>query len=268
MSLFDYHDYKKYVNEWIEIQPKNGHGQLRKISQHLGINSVVMSQVFRGERDLTIEQALSVTQFIGLTTLERDYFLLLVQRARAGTNDLRKVFTKQLDDMKVASQALKNRIKHEAFTDEDRATFYSHWYFSAIRLGVSIPEHNQLTKIADHLNLERSLVAKVVEFLLKNKLIVEKKNKLDMGPQVTHVGHDSPFVNRHHSNWRLQGLQAMENPREQNLFYTGPMAISHKACEEIRKNLIDTIEKTTKKASQSESEILYCLNIDWFKIGN
>ncbi|MDO9183713.1 MAG: DUF4423 domain-containing protein, partial [Bacteriovorax sp.] len=77
------------------------------------------------------------------------------------------------------------------FTNEDRARFYSHWYYSAIRLGVSIPEYGQFSKIAEHLNIERSLVASVIEFLLKNKLIIEKKNKLDMGPQVTHIGHDS-----------------------------------------------------------------------------
>ncbi|MDO9182634.1 MAG: TIGR02147 family protein [Bacteriovorax sp.] len=233
MSVFEYHEYKKYVNDWINTQPKNGHGQLRKLSQFLGINSVVMSQVFRADRDLTLEQALSVTQFIGLSSMERDYFLLLVQKERAGTNDLRKVFEKQLDILRASSQALKNRIKHEEFTNEDRARFYSHWYYSAIRLGVSIPEYGQLSKIAEHLNIERSLVASVIEFLLKNKLIIEKKNKLDMGPQVTHIGHDSPFVNRHHSNWRLQGLQAMEKSYGENLFYTGPMAISQKASEEI-----------------------------------
>ena len=36
--------------------------------------SVVMSQVFRGDRELTPEQALGVTKFMGLSELERDYF--------------------------------------------------------------------------------------------------------------------------------------------------------------------------------------------------
>lgn len=233
---------------------------------HLGINSVVMSQVFRGDRDLSLEQALGVATFIGFTEMERDFFLLLVQKDRAGTHELKVVFEKQLQALHTAAQSLKNRVKHQKFTDEDKATFYSQWYYSAIRLGVSIPELNSTSAIAEHLNLDRPLVAKVIEFLLKHKLIVEKGDNLEMGPQVTHVGHDSPFVNRHHSNWRLKSLQGMERITDADLYYTGPMALSQEAATSIRKQLIELVEKTTKLASNSDSEVLRCLNIDWFKI--
>ena len=80
MNVFEYKNYKHCVNSWISLQPKAGHGQLRQLALHLGVNSVVMSQVFRGDRDLTPEQALGVTQFMGLSELERDYFFLLVQK--------------------------------------------------------------------------------------------------------------------------------------------------------------------------------------------
>lgn len=267
MNTFEYRDYKQCVNDWIKGQPSGGHGQLRKMALFLGLNSVVASQVFRGDRDLTLEQALGVTQFIGYTELERDFFLLLVQKSRAGSHDLKKVLNQQIEDLALSAQSLKNRVKHQKFTDEDKATFYSQWYYSAIRLGVSIPSLGAISAIADYLNLERKLVAKVVEFLLKHKLVVEDNGRLDMGPQVTHVGHDSVFVNRHHANWRLKGLQAMEQLTDSDLFYTGPMALSEDAASEIRKLLVDLVEKTTKKASNSDSEVLRCLTIDWFGVG-
>lgn len=267
MAIFDYHDYKQCVNDWIASQPSGGHGQLRQLALHLGINSVVMSQVFRGDRDLTLEQTLGVTKFMGLTEMERDYFLLLVQKARAGNHELKKVFETQLDAIQAAAQALKNRVKHQKFTSEDRATFYSQWYYSAVRLGISIPELGTVSAVADHLKLDRALVAKVIEFLLKHKLVIEKNGRLDMGPQVTHVGHDSPFVNRHHANWRLKSLQAMEKVTDMDLFYTGPMALSIDATHSIRKALIELVEKSTKAAANSNSEVLRCLNIDWFGVG-
>ena len=92
MTIFDYQNYKQFVNEWIALQKGGGHGQLRQLSLHLGINSVVMSQVFRGERDLTLEQALGVSEYIGFTEMERDYFLLLVQKERAGNHQLKAIF--------------------------------------------------------------------------------------------------------------------------------------------------------------------------------
>lgn len=268
VTVFDYQNYKQCVNEWIALQKGGGHGQLRQLALHLGINSVVMSQVFRGDRQLTLEQALGVSEYIGFTEMERDYFLLLVQRDRAGSHELKAIFLKQAQALNVAAQALKNRVKHQKLTDEDRATFYSQWYYSAIRLGVSIPSLESVSAIAEHLNLDRGLVAKVVDFLLAHKLIVEKDGKLDIGPQVTHVGHDSPFVFRHHTNWRLKSLQVMEKATESDLYYTGPMALSQEAADKIRKLLIELVERATKTAAPSKSEVLRCLTIDWFKISN
>ncbi len=267
MNIFDFHDYKHCINTWIEEQPRNGHGQLRQMAVHLNVNSVVMSQIFRGDRDLTAEQALGVADFIGFSELETDYFVLLVQKSRAGTADLKKHYEKQLQGLHTAATALKNRVKHQKVTDEDRATFYSHWYYSAVRLGVSIPQLDSATAIANYLNLDRPLVSKVLDFLKSNDLIVEKKGRYDIGPQVTHVGPDSPFVNRHHTNWRVKGLQALEGSSEKNWFYSGPMALSHEAASDIRKILIEAVEKATKKAAPSDSEVLRCLNIDWFEVG-
>ena len=90
------------------------------------------------------------------------------------------------------------------------------------------------------------------------------KGRLDIGPQVTHMGHDSPFVNRHHANWRLKGLQYLENLSDNDLFCTGPMALSKEAAKSIRKSLVELIERSTKSAANSDSEVVRCLNIDWF----
>jgi uncharacterized protein (TIGR02147 family) len=268
MGAFSYTDYKKCVNDWIDSQDKGGHGQLRKLSKYLGINSVVMSQVFRGDRDLTLEQALGVANFIGFSQPERDYFLLLVQKARAGTVQLKAVYENQIEELRKKSLDLKNRIQHQKLTDVDQATFYSHWYYSAIRLGVSIPRLNQSSSIAEYLDLPRPLVAKVLQFLLDHKLVTEKDGKFDMGPQVTHVGSDSPLVARHHNNWRIQGLRAIERQHDFDLFYSGPMAVSREFSTELKSKLIELIETSTKKAAKSNSETLQCLNIDWFQVGN
>lgn len=266
MNIFDYHDYKLCVNDWISEQKRGGHGQFRQLSLQLRINSVVMSQVFRGNRELTLEQAVGVTNYMSLTEMERDFFLLLVQKARAGTHELRQIIEEQIETLRTTSQALKNRIKHQKFTDEDKAIFYSQWYYSAIRLGLSIPSLSSASSIADYLNLDELLVARVINFLLKHKLVIEKDGQFDLGPQVTHIGHDSPLVNRHHYNWRLKSLQTMEKSNELNLHYTGPMALSQEASKKIRKQILEFVEKSTKIAANSPSETLRCLNIDWYDV--
>lgn len=60
----------------------------------------------------------------------------------------------------------------------------------------------------------------------------------------------------------------MEKAAESDLYYTGPMALSHDAADKIRKLLVELVEKATKTAASSDSEVLRCLTIDWFKISN
>jgi uncharacterized protein (TIGR02147 family) len=266
MSIYNYQSYKKYVNDWVSSQTRSGHGQLRKMAEHISVSPVIISQVFRGDRELSLEQAAGLANFIGLNVGERNYFLALVSVSRAGTQELKKIYQEQLEELQVEAQSLKNRIKHQTLSNEDRATFYSHWYYSAIRLGVSIKSLNNPTAIADHLNLDRKLVSQVIDFLKNSGLIIDSESGFDVGPQVTHVGHDSPFVSRHHSNWRLQALQRLDDSSKKNLFYTGPMALSDNASQEIRTLLIKLIEDTTQKAKTSKSETLRCLNIDWFSL--
>lgn len=263
---FAYESYKQFVNDWIAEQPKEGYGQLKKMAEAIKVHSVVLSQVFRGDRDLTCEQAIALAKFIGLSELERDYFLLQVQHARAGTVELKKVLEKQLSALKHQSSSIKNRIQHQGLSDSARATFYSHWYYSAISLGLSIPQFGNAQKVADELGVDRAVAAEAVRFLIETQINVEKNGKFDLGPRVTHVGHDSPHVFRHHTNWRLRALQSLESKNENNLHYTGPMALSAAAAEEIREELIKLIERATAKAARSDSEVLRCLTLDWFRI--
>ena len=267
LNLFTFDSYKDYVNGWISNQPKSGHGLLGRLAKHLLVHPVVMSQVFRGSRDLTLEQAASVTAFVGLSDIERDYFLLLVNRDRAGTRELQAILDRQIKVLRKDSKELKTRIQHKALADDQKAIFYSHWYYSAIRLSLSIPGIQSASAIAEHLSLSPELVVRVLRFLLDCGLVTKHEGQLQMGPSVTHVGHDSPFVARHHTNWRLQGLRALDrnsSTSENSLFYSGPMALSEFAALNIRNDVVSLIERATKVAAHSDSEVLRCLNLDWF----
>ena len=267
MDIFEFNDYKTLINTWVKSQPKAGHGQLRKMAQHLGVNSVVMSQVFRGDRQLNLEQALSLSRYVGLNDLENEYFLLLVLKERAGTEELRSLHSKQLKKVKESSRSLKERIRHHEFSQEAKAVFYSQWFYSAIRLSSSIPNLNAVTDFADYLELPRSTVTNALKFLIDQNLVESNKGKLSLGPQVTHIGEDSTMVDLHRRNWRVKALQSLEHKGKSNLFYSGPMVVSKKCASEIRSLLIQLIETSTQKAVDAKSEQLHCLNIDWFQLG-
>jgi len=267
ISIYEFNNYKKFLMSRVRERPSLGRGELSKIAQKLGTSSVAISQVVRGDRNFTHEQALEVAEYLELGELETEYFLLLVLLERAGTFKLKRKLNDQLEAVRKRAQTLKSRVPHHQEMDSNaRSEFYSHWYYSGIRLLSSIGDYQSIETIAKRMSLSENRVREVVEFLLRYGLCVEKDGQIQMGPRMTHLEASSPLVTRHHSNWRLKGIENMDGLEPEELFYTGPMTISLASMKIIRKELLTTIENIAREVSSSPSEQLACLNIDWFLV--
>jgi hypothetical protein len=226
----------------------------------------MVSQIFRGDRHLTPEQALSLSEFLGLGDLAAEYFILLVQVARAGTHAYRQRLERRLEVVRAQSRDLKTRLpRDKEMTEEVKATFYSRWYFSGVRLATSVDALGTADRLAAHFQLPLARVNQVLEFLLNHGLCVEQDGRLAMGPRRTHLGADSPLIGRHHLNWRTQAITKLDRVEEDELFYTAPMALARDLVPEIRAELVRLIESVNARVVPSASETLACLNIDWFK---
>lgn len=265
-SLFAFDDYKAAFDARLKAMPKAGHGQLRKIAEHLRVNSVVMSQVFRGDKHLTPEQAVDVAGYFGWSELESEYFLLLVQRERAGTQALKRTLGRRVAELRARSTQLKERLPQDkALSEEAKVVFYSSWRYSAVRLLSSIEELQTIDAIAQRLEVPLATAARMVEFLVEHGLCERDGVRVRMGPQRTHLGADSPFVVRHHANWRVKALAKLDSASETDLFFTGPMTLSHQAAAAAREALVQAIRRTTDLATESNADRTACLCIDWFE---
>lgn len=226
-----------------------------------------MSYIVNDQRDLSEEQAVELVEFLGLTEIESEYFLALVQFERAGTKKLEKLYLKKLEEIRNRASKVKNRVPvHQELDEKAKALFYSNWYYSGIRLLTSIEGQDNIKTIADTLGLPVSRVREVMEFLLAHGLCIEKDNQLQMGPRRTHVDASSPLVASHHRNWRMKALEKMNSTNDQELFFTGPMILSEETFQELKMMALEFIAAKTKKVDPSPSEILACLNIDLFRI--
>lgn len=269
MRIYDFgNDYKRFVIERVRSLPRHGHGEFQKIARALRISSSLLSQIFRGSKDLTAEQAEALAQHLGLGELESEYFVLAVLRERAGTNGLRQRFEKRMGEIRGRADELVNRIPHSVeLTEGAKAMFYSDWSYSAVRLLSAVPGHQDAGAIAEALDLPQAVVRSVLDFLLAHGLCVDDgKGGVRMGPQRTHVPSSSPLVSRHHVNWRLKAINALPQPDVTDLFFTSPMTFSVKDKETLRRLLVDCIQAVNSVVDPSPSEMLGCLNIDFFAV--
>lgn len=266
MNIFNFEDYKILVQKLVENRPRRGHGQYRKLAETLRLSSVAISQIVKGPRDFSLEQALEVAQFFHLDAEETEYFLLLVQRSRAGTQKLRANFDKKIAHTQAERELLAKRVKHEAdFSEQAKAIFYSNWQYSAVRIATSIPKLQSVEAIAAKLSMKPEEVAPILQFLLENGLCKKEGNGYALGPSSTMLPKDSPFINSHRREWRLKSIEHLRRLGPQDMFYTGLVSLSAADLRAFRQELVELVARFTERVKESPSETMACLNLDWYE---
>lgn len=266
MSIFNYLDYRSYLKDTLKAKPKQGYGELSKWAQSCQIHPTLMSLILKSERDLSTEQAFLLGKHLGLTQLELDFFVTLIQHARAGTHDFREHIAKKLAALKEEAIQVKKRFQNASeLTDEAKMIFYSSYIYSAIRLCCDTKKEGLTAEeLAEKLNLQRPEVMSKLEFLLQTGLVKENKGYFQMGPSRTIVSRDSVHVVKHHQNWRTQALLKAERLSHEELMFTCPMALSNEDFLKFKQELTDLIQKFSVMLKDSKSENVGCFNVDWF----
>lgn len=266
VKVFHFNSYKKFFNAWIQQQPNNGHGEYRRLSIALGISTTMVSQIFNGEKDISMELACEMTEYLHLSDDEADYFLLLVEHSKAGSVKLRSRLNKQIQERQDKAKKLENRLKKEHSLDgHSKQLYYSTWLYPAIRILADIPDINSAEVIAQRLQVPKNQIMKMVDFLLENHIILKKAEKLSMGPAHIYLPPGDPLATRNLQNWRQLAFQKMNFQSDETFFYSGQYALSYEVAELVRKMLPDFIESILKEVRPSPSETTRCLNVDFFE---
>jgi len=268
MNIFDFDSYKEFIGARVRSMPRQGRGELQKIALHLKIHGSMVSQILRGDKHPTLEQASLLADYLGLSELETDYLICQVGKERAGNAPLRSFYDRRLKKVRAKWEQPPSRLRKQfALSEADHAEFYSHWYISAIRLLTSITGTQTLDSIADYVQLPKRRTAEVLQFLVSRGLCEEKEGKFTMKVQRTHLPKDSPFAARHHINWRLKALEKIPQPgTDSGLSFTSPFTASSSDEGKLRRLALEFIGEFSRVVDVSAPEKIYCLNLDWFDV--
>ncbi|MDZ4661371.1 MAG: DUF4423 domain-containing protein [Pseudomonadota bacterium] len=262
--IYDYLDYKSYLNGALKYK---GHGAKKAMAEASGIQESFLSQVLRADADLSLEQGDRANKYLEHTNDESHFFLLLIQKKRAGTHSLKSYFNKLIDDVLERKKNLKEQIKAKSqVTDEDREKFYSSWQYAAVQIATSIKEYQTTKSLSLRLGISEHRLAEILEFLLASGLVVRDHDRFDMGTQSTHIGKDSSLVYKHHANWRLRALQKLEEQNPDHFHYSTVMSLSYEAVKQIQNSLSKTAKNANEIMEASKEEVLYALAIDCFEV--
>ena len=265
-SIYSFDDYKKFIHAWLETLPRKGYGESRKIAEHLGVSTTMISQIFNGEKHLSLEMAAELAEYLGLSGDETAHFYLLVQYQRAGSHKLRKSLLEKIKETQKRVQELEKRIKaKDGFPSEVINEFYSSWAYAGTWGLIALEQYHSPEALAERLHLPVAKVKRILDFFLREKMAEYADGKLRLTSASVHIGKGSPFLTKHHTNWRLRAVdQLTYHDRASDLFFSGPLHLSQELADQIREELPAFIESIIKRVVPSPSEVVRCLNIDWF----
>lgn len=267
MTAFEFENYKDFFRAWLKAQPKKGHGQLLKIASFLGVHTTLLTHIFRGDSDPTVEQSLKLCSYMGLSETEKDYFVAMVQRERAANEETKKYFEAQRLKILKNATTIKNQIKTNFQFDElSQGKFFSEWTFAAVHLLLALPSMRNASTLAEHLNLPLPRVNEIIRFLLETGLAEKKNGELIIGPTQTFADRNSPFFKLHLKNWRQKAVEQIHSLAPEETCFTHVGALSEKDFKKIQLKIVEWIKEFREISDPSPSETIACLNIDCFKV--
>jgi uncharacterized protein (TIGR02147 family) len=269
ISIFNYASSTDFLKAWVANKEASGNarGLKSRLARAMKVSPTMMTFFLKGEKILALEQAAELTEFLNLSESESDFLFLLIEYDRGGSVKLKNQLQRKIRQGQAEAKKLRSRVQPDKeITDEVRAIYYSTWLYTAVRNLSAIPGYQTSAAIAEHLRLPEDQIVQAVEFLAKNGLVNRNADQVTYGPKSIYLPAESPFVVRHHQNWRQRAFPTMDQREPEHLFFTCPMSLSTEAVQEIRKLLPTLVEQALKICGPSESEVAYCLNIDWFEI--
>lgn len=266
-SVFEAKSYRGYLEAWLESQPQRGRGLRSRMAEVIGTQTGFITQVFQGAAEFSLEQGLKIAHWIGLDGVTKEFFLLLLQRDRAGTPELRAHFQTLMARILESRRDLSQRLDVKTAPSElDQATYFSSWVYAAVHVALTCEGLDSAERIADHLRLPLAVVRKALEFLLQAGLATEDGGRLRTGEARMHLGTTSPHLLKHHLNWNLRAMHALEADLAGGLHYSSVVSLSKDDIEKLRELLTEALNRSKKIIRDSPGEEVCGLTVNLFAL--
>jgi len=266
-DIYQYSNYKAYLRSACPAKGE-GRGARTRLAEFLNCHLGFVSQVLTGNAHFSVEHGILIAEFLKLSDQEKEFFLLLLQKDRAGSVKLRTFFQTKIQSILQDREQIKSRIQHSnKLTEEQKAIYYGKWIYTAVHMCTLVPRLRTAQKIRDYLEVSTQDVHDTLRDLIEFGLITQNGTEYFPSSKRFHIAQKSLPLRSHHTNWRLASIRALDDRREPQLHYSSVMSISAKAANEIREIFLRAIESTEPVIREAQDESIYVMTLDLFELG-
>lgn len=266
-SIYEYRDYKSYFLDLIESDPTHRRGKRKDMAEAISCQVSHITNVLSGIGHFNQEQTESAARFFGLSFAETEFLLQLVQYNRAGTSSLKKFYEKVLYERQARVAGLKSKLSMpDSLKNYEESTYYSSWQYGAVHVLLSIPEYQNREAIVEKLGISMAKVDEILLFLIEAGLAKKEAHKFKIARSLLHLDKSSPLILRHHTNWRLRSLMALDENAEDQVHYSSVFTLSRKDYKRVREILTKALSDSMHVITESPEEDIAAVCLDLFKI--
>lgn len=264
--VFDYTDYKKFLNDQID-RHESVRGYKSMLADAAGCQRSFMSQVLNGPVHLTPDHAIGLATFWKMDPETTEFFLDLVNHGRAATPALRSHLDKKLKEMRTKKRDAAVKIATPELTNiEHQSVYYSHWYWIAVHMLIGLKGYNTEKEVAERLHLPVEMVRQALSVLQNMGLAQKGKNGWTATTKNLHATRDSIYSWLHHDSWRRKANENMRKRLPESVHFTAIYTLSNKDKAKIQDMCLELMDNTLKIVGPSPEEDMSCLCIDWFDV--
>lgn len=264
VNIFEFDNYKKYLNAKISSMPVNGRGVKKKLADHIDCDPTYVSSVLNEKADFSLEQGIKVNEFFGHSKNQAKFFICQIEYARAGNHELKDHFFSQLRDMKKL-YIIFPEVENEKLPDDRIKKYFSNWYISAIHVLIQIEEYRTYENICKLIDLPKDQVAQVLEFLIESELISYD------GKKYTYIAKDVLWQDKcpasYHISWRGVALRDIKNFGKSKNKILGSLIVP--MSRETEKKVVQIFSDAIREAyslarSDEKKEVVKAIVLDYF----
>lgn len=266
-QIYDFQSYRDFLRYKTESRRENW-GIKKKLATHIGCAPTYVSQVLNEKSDLSLEQLFRMSDFFHLGKDEHHYLILIHQRERAVTKEVRNYYQDEVNLVLEKRLNLSKRLEiRNTLEEKDRAIYYSSWLYMAVHFAVGFSNcHDREAVRSIYSSQLPEKINAIIDFLISIGLILEEKNRLKAGTEFMWLDNQSPWIVKHHTNWRLKAIEDLEKETLKDLHFSSLCTISEADVLKIKNIFLDVIMKNSEIIKASKEEKMYVINIDFFNL--
>jgi plasmid maintenance system antidote protein VapI len=260
MNIWEKTDYKEILRAFAEVR-----GHLTTLAKAAKCQPSYLLRVLNEESHLTPDQAYRISEYLRHAADEREYFLTLVELARAADEDYRLHLRNKLEKLLEARHNLINIVKRNAVSEtQSLLEYHRDWRISFIHFLSACSFYQSKERMAGRMHVSLQELENLILPLKSQGHVQADAKSIKFKTGTGHIPAGSSILPIFLGNWRALAAQKSATANPKTIHYTNVQTIGKSDIQKLIALASQFIQKSKSVCDESASEEVVAINLDVF----